>query len=220
MQFVRGRTSIPIPKVLDVWTREDGCVVMVMQWVEGQSLEAVWSKLNSADKQYMADQLTQHLKELRSLQQTTECMGWIGTYNKQPVSDALLSNKPCGPFTSYQEFSRFLVSRLAFMDSTEEGRAELDVVKNEVLKTPCRGVVFTHSDIVARNILVNDRNDIVAILDWEMAGWMPEQWEYLKAMWMGQYDLGWPEFVHMFLEPYDDDLRIHNEMCRLHGAPF
>ena len=79
---------------------------------------------------------------------------------------------------------------------------------------------ITHSDIVARNILVDDRGDVVAILDWEMAGWMPEQWEYVKAMWMGQYDEGWPEFVHLFLKPYDNDLRMHTEMCRLHGSPF
>jgi len=30
--------------------------------------------------------------------------------------------------------------------------------------------------------------------------------EYLKAMWMGQYDEGWPEFVHLFLKPYGNDL--------------
>ncbi|KAF8234361.1 hypothetical protein L208DRAFT_1262367, partial [Tricholoma matsutake] len=81
-------------------------------------------------------------------------------------------------------------------------------------------VVFTHSDIACSNILVNNHNDIMAILDWEMGGWMPEQWEYLKAMWMGQYDEGWPEFVCLFLEPYNNDLQIHNEMCRLHGSPF
>ena len=220
MRFVRTHTSIPIPEVVDVWTKEDGCVAMVMEWVEGQNLAVVWPRLLPADKLHVADQLKQYLNELRSLRQPTDFAGWIGTHDMQPISDSLLSNKPCGPFTSGQEFNQFLTSRLAFMESTDDGRAELEDVKNDVLKTPHRRVVFTHSDIVARNILVDDRNDVVAILDWEMAGWMPEQWEYLKAMWMGQYDEGWPEFVHLFLKPYGDDLRIHTEMCRLHGSPF
>ncbi|KAF8227646.1 hypothetical protein L208DRAFT_1096283, partial [Tricholoma matsutake] len=56
---------------------------------------------------------------------------------------------------------------------------------------PCCQVVFTHPDIAWCNILVNNHNDIVVILDWDVTGWMPEQWEYLKAMWMGQYDEGW-----------------------------
>jgi aminoglycoside phosphotransferase (APT) family kinase protein len=193
---------------------------MIMEWVEGESLHTVWPRLRSTDKSYVADQIKQHLDELRSLRQTTDVVGWIGTYDRQSLSDALLSNRPCGPFTSDQEFNQFLVSRLAFMESTDEGRAELEVLRNNVLTTPCRQVVFTHSDIVARNILVNNYSNIVAILDWEMAGWMPEQWEYLKTMWMGQYDEGWPEFVHLFLDPYDSDLQIHNEMCRLHGSPF
>ena len=191
-----------------------------MEWMEGQNIEVLWPHLSTPDKQQIADQLKKHLNQLRLLQQATELTGWIGTYDKQPFSDALLSNKLCGPFASYQEFNQFLVSRLAFMESSEEGQLELEVVRNDILKTPRPQIVFTHADIAPRNILVNDQCDVVAILDWEMAAWMPEQWEYLKAMWMGQYDDGWPEFVHMFLKPYSEDLRIHNEMCRMHGAPF
>jgi serine/threonine protein kinase len=220
MRFVRTHTSISIPEVLDAWIKEDGSLTMVMEWVEGQDLAIVWPKLRPADKQHVADQLKHYLNELHSLRQPTDFTGWIGTHDMQSIPDPLLSNKPCGPFNSGREFNQFLISRLAFMESTDEGRAELEVVKNDVLKTPHRRVVFTHSDIVARNILVDDRNDVVAILDWEMAGWMPEQWEYLKAMWMGQYDEGWPEFVCLFLESYGNDLRIHTEMCRLHGSPF
>ena len=38
---------------------------------------------------------------------------------------------------------------------------------------------FTHSDITPRNILVKD-GKITAIVDWEMAGWYPEYWEYTR----------------------------------------
>lgn len=42
-------------------------------------------------------------------------------------------------------------------------------------------VVFTHGDIAARNIIVRDGH-IVALLDWEFAGWCPEYWEYVFAL--------------------------------------
>jgi len=61
-----------------------------------------------------------------------------------------------------------------------EERAEFG---QEILGMPRRRVMFTHSDPMSRNILVNDDNIVVAILDCEMPGWMPEQWEYVKAMW-------------------------------------
>lgn len=41
--------------------------------------------------------------------------------------------------------------------------------------------VLTHSDLSPRNILIQ-RNQIVAIVDWEMAGFYPAYWEYVKAL--------------------------------------
>lgn len=48
--------------------------------------------------------------------------------------------------------------------------------------SPNHRIMFTHSDLTPRNILLDDRNDIVATLDWEMAGWRPEQCKYLKTI--------------------------------------
>jgi len=42
-------------------------------------------------------------------------------------------------------------------------------------------IVFTHGDIASRNILVRDGR-IVALLDWEFAGWCPDYWEYVFAL--------------------------------------
>ncbi|KAK3897337.1 hypothetical protein C8A05DRAFT_48007 [Staphylotrichum tortipilum] len=42
-------------------------------------------------------------------------------------------------------------------------------------------IVFSHGDIAARNIMVRDGH-IVALLDWEFSGWLPEYWEYVFAL--------------------------------------
>jgi hypothetical protein len=57
-------------------------------------------------------------------------------------------------------------------------------------------IVLTHGDLHPRNIMVsimpNDLSDkseatpgvfiVTGLLDWEMCGWYPEYWEYVKAL--------------------------------------
>ncbi len=42
--------------------------------------------------------------------------------------------------------------------------------------------VSTHGDIAPRNILVDESGRITGIIDWELAGWYPEYWEYANIM--------------------------------------
>ncbi|KAF5121146.1 hypothetical protein E5D57_013482 [Metarhizium anisopliae] len=49
-------------------------------------------------------------------------------------------------------------------------------------------LVPTHADLHPRNIMVDwdteegDNLHITAIIDWELAGWYPEYWEFVKAL--------------------------------------
>jgi aminoglycoside phosphotransferase len=44
-------------------------------------------------------------------------------------------------------------------------------------------IVFTHGDLKAHNILVNDHDGYLSgFLDWESRGWYPEYWEFTTAM--------------------------------------
>ena len=63
--------------------------------------------------------------------------------------------------------------------------------------------VLTHGDVSKRNIVVaekkksdslseGDRSFDVALVDWEMAGWLPEYWEYFCASLSFGY-LGWDD---------------------------
>lgn len=42
--------------------------------------------------------------------------------------------------------------------------------------------VFTHADAAPRNIVVNEKNTVTGILDWENAGWYPNYWEYAQIL--------------------------------------
>lgn len=65
-------------------------------------------------------------------------------------------------------------------------------------------ILFTHGDLDARNILV-ENGCVTGIVAWEQAGWYPEYWEYVKAMWgcTGTWESVWPLEVIKFVRPYD-----------------
>ena len=92
----------------------DACTIL-------QSFHAVSSwptaRLGCTDNSHVANQLIKHYQDeiIRSLlSQTTDVMG----------------------VDLSQEFNQFLVSRFEFMESSDEGRAELESLKNDVLAIP------------------------------------------------------------------------------------
>ncbi|KAL2128921.1 hypothetical protein VTI74DRAFT_8468 [Chaetomium olivicolor] len=63
--------------------------------------------------------------------------------------------------------------------------------------------VFTHGDIAPRNILVDKDSRILALLDWENAGWYPDYWEYANLMKLSG-DSDWKAWMgHTRPEPWD-----------------
>lgn len=54
-----------------------------------------------------------------------------------------------------------------------------------------------HCDLAPRNIIVND-GIIAGIIDWEMAGWLPEYWEYFQVYFSNFHRV--PEFGELFKE--------------------
>ena len=58
MKFVRANTSIPVPQVRNAY-RDDstGEVVIVMDYVEGESLDKAWEKYTNADRDLVISQL-------------------------------------------------------------------------------------------------------------------------------------------------------------------
>ena len=78
-------------------------------------------------------------------------------------------------------------------------------------------IVFTHGDMHLQNILVDVRGtntedaNVVAIIDWEMAAWMPEYWDSIK-MTHGQPDRDWYQFVRDAFPGYDKVLELDDEL--------
>jgi thiamine kinase-like enzyme len=78
--------------------------------------------------------------------------------------------------------------------------------------------VFTHGDLRPANIIVTSTSPakVVAIVDWEQAGWYPDYWEYCKAMYTTDYEGEWAKCISKFLDPHDTPLEAFDfYMCTL-----
>lgn len=73
-------------------------------------------------------------------------------------------------------------------------------------------IVFTHGDFYPRNIMVKDGH-VKAIIDWEMAGWYPEYWEFAKAFWLERFVNDWAPHLLSILTPYYLEHMLHEKLA-------
>ncbi|KAF3491081.1 uncharacterized protein GIQ15_00598 [Arthroderma uncinatum] len=197
MRFVRANTSIPVPEVYNVYTDEaTNRGIILMEYIEGCVLQDVWDELDQEQRQNIISQLKSFIEQLRSFK--GDFIGsFDGTYCEDPVFCAELGG--FGPYKTEQEFNDGLIRAMRLSgDSTW-----VDQVARFVKALPPHEIVLTHSDLAPRNILVRG-DKVVALLDWEMAGYYPEYWEYVKALYYPKWTSGWIKdaAIEKILKPY------------------
>lgn len=80
-------------------------------------------------------------------------------------------------------------------------------------------MVFTHCDLQSKNILVY-HGRLSALLDFEIAGFMPEWREYYIAWRAANEHDGWMEEVDRVLEPYPNENDAMNRLVEVRPVSF
>jgi hypothetical protein len=98
LDFVSQHTSIPVPRVLAAYTygpierEEEGVrdfdTYIFTEYVEGQSLDKVWTGLDNSTKSTIMDELKGYLVQLRAIPGGN----YIGSLEKGPVKDFILED--------------------------------------------------------------------------------------------------------------------------------
>ncbi|KAJ7601094.1 hypothetical protein C8J56DRAFT_718557, partial [Mycena floridula] len=96
----------------------------------------------------------------------------ICSLDGSPLRDPRIRNRHCGPFSSEKAFNDFRLSLVELYRHDSWSNDIITSIEHE-LRDGHR-IVFTHGDIRDCNILLDDNYQVVALIDWEMAGWMPE----------------------------------------------
>lgn len=181
MRYVAESTTIPLPRVHEIQTHDSGVMSILMDYIEGQTLQNAWSCMTSSQKMSVSQELHEYILQLRALRPE---------HGRRLIGeDIYIQHSAC--------FDEYLFSRTA-MSIPGVGR---DFVS---IKWPEDGVVFTHGDLAPRNILVDDHGHITAILDWEFAGWHPEWWETVRAYTFCNDVPGWTAYLSAVFPPDHD----------------
>ncbi|KAK4638138.1 hypothetical protein CLAFUW4_02320 [Fulvia fulva] len=198
MKFIAEHTSIPVPRVYCSFKHHDRAFIL-MERVDGEELPRAWGKLSGEARHKVLAQLKAMIQELRTLKPPPGT--GVESYTGGSLYDSRISHGPrFGPFRCMQDFHLWLREGLRPSEFPSRPKDDEwhDIEKMVAMQDgPWSPPVFTHGDLNPFNILVRD-DKVVAIIDWEFAGWYPNYWEYTSAWYGNITRTGWQdEFVRM-----------------------
>ncbi|KAK4497381.1 hypothetical protein PRZ48_011832 [Zasmidium cellare] len=199
MEFVRTNTSLPVPQVYHAFERASR-VYIVMQRIEAPNLATQWCRRSEASKNKVLEQLKTMFEELRGL----EAPKGVGVANVDlgPILDHRLPRQSqWGPYSCIQDFHKALVDDQDLAAVEDDSFSDLQELARFYHQQPWHHPVFTHGDLSSLNILC-EQDEVVGIIDWETAGWLPPYWEYVTAWNVNPQNAFWQEEVDKFLTPY------------------
>ncbi|KID82138.1 Protein kinase-like domain protein [Metarhizium guizhouense ARSEF 977] len=166
LRFIKEHTTIPVPEVISSdWDR------ITMEYIEGQTLKEAWPTLTLDQRSEILAQLRDYIAQMRRLGGI-----YLGRVDGQGVVVPSIFTRSGGPFRTMSELHDWLVRPPIRLEA--ESMYWHQITTHLGAEYP---IVFTHGDIAARNILVSGGR-IVALLDWEFAGWYPDYWDYVFAL--------------------------------------
>ena len=170
MNFVRKHTSIPVPEVFDEYDTPDGRHCIIMSHLPGTPLQEAWPNMPDESKNSIVEQLIRYIHELRQLKGES-----VSSASGSPTFIPLFGSPVDKVLHSPSEFHNLLTSSVAHTIP----KFYVALIRSRFDDNS--RLVFTHADLVDRNILVQEGR-ITGILDWGWAGFYPEHWEFVQFM--------------------------------------
>ena len=226
MLFVSRQTKVPVPHVYAIYTdTESKSNYIVMEYIEGQTLEFEWGLLSEKQKEDISGQLRGYMDQLRSIPSP----GYYGSIGGRGLLDCIFwtgddaGTELNGPFDTEDEFNeamrnKYIYNELSLQKAEFYGRAFPVVFKGH-------DPVYTHGDFQRKNIMIKripyagPQDDLpdcqgqtssmmlekdtftLTVVDWEDAGWYPTYWESAMALTAcARWNDDWHKWVGKSLE--------------------
>ncbi len=168
------------------------------------TLNKAWNRLSDAERAEISNQLRDYLNQLRAIKGS-----YIGGFGRTPAVDERLSSEEGGPFECEAEWNDFLLEGLI--------RSCPPILRSMIhsqLRTD-HEIVLTHGDMHPSNIIVRDGR-IVALIDWENAGFYPEYLELIKPLRGPNWQVGYYHaLLDIFPRRYDAEYLVDQFISRL-----
>lgn len=189
--------DVPAPQLYSMY-RDGNQLFLVMQRISGKRLDLVWDSFTNSEKDLLTEELRRAFVALRAAE-TPWPKDFFGGSDGGSVRHWLFYDQKggkdhLGPFVDEAAFVKGLTGNYRAL-CERNGHALYKVQfweqhLSEMLRS--HRPVLTHGDLHKRNVLVVEKEDKselnggqrkleVVLLDWEMAGWLPEFWEYFTT---------------------------------------
>ncbi|KAF8885584.1 kinase-like domain-containing protein [Gymnopilus junonius] len=199
MRFLSSHTSIPIPRVW-ITFGWGGYHYIFMERLQGAVLEDVWDRLSEDLRGAVANQIKGYVTQLRALPPPPGLKSICSIQGGPVWCFRLNFDGKTGPFRDEEHMNL----QLRHLKSLQDFTPIVQTV--HARKHP---LVFTHNDLFPRNIMIEEKTGkIIAILDWESAGWFPDYWEYCKCINWGAWRVEqkyWKDWVPRMIPVYAEE---------------
>ncbi|EEP81733.1 predicted protein [Uncinocarpus reesii 1704] len=202
-------TTIVTPQLIAAYILEDVCYI-IMSYEEGAVLSDLWERTTQEQQDKIVSQLRDAVNQMRAIK--GDYIGGIGHVACQdPIFDAGWAPQGCvyGPYESEEAFNEGIVKAMEdrFAPKPGEQASTSSIPVSEYLTRQTlrslkgHEIVFAHGDLSPDNIIVRPDYTIV-IVDWGLAGFWPEYWEYFRATVTIPITEDWDLVVEKFVPPY------------------
>lgn len=212
LHLASTRTTIATPTLLSAYILDDVGYI-VMSFEAGEPLEQYWERVSEAEQNRILDTLRDYVNQMRGISGE-----FIGGLDRSPCRDGIFdagygdySRYRYGPYQSEESFNEGIIQALRDRLPPEVLNHEHDIESNfwngeYMLYQTVRGlknhrIVFTHADLHPGNIIVRTDGTVV-LLDWGLAGFWPEYWEFYRAMHTPHWRASWDRMVEKFIPPF------------------
>ncbi|KAL4994376.1 kinase-like domain-containing protein [Aspergillus recurvatus] len=208
MKFVAANSNVPIPKVYDHFVDpETQKRYIIMDYIPGTDLQKLAPCLAEDQKKTVSKRIREALDELRRI----PSQGYFGNLNRTPYYEGILSTLDhdpsiSGPFDNEEKLNQGLLKCLGQRESPHYVR-----LLREPIQRTFRGhrAVFTHADLQPKNVMVEQNGECadgspdyrITVLDWSLAGWYPEYWDYCNST---VYCQGKPDWLELVPDIFDE----------------
>jgi hypothetical protein len=212
-RYAAANTTIPLPRLFRVHRYRDLWALEMQFFRNCDILQVCWRHYSLTQKEAIVNEISGFIAQLRRLEPPHS--NRVSSTDGNACRDIRIgSAQRCGPFDDIAAFHKCVRGGVP-----DEHMAK--IFGDEVAEVHQRDykIRFTHGDLSAQNILVRDAK-VVAIIDWECAGWYPEYWEYTKAHYNSVF---LPEFYEMLrqkIDRYDDELKAERILWRRMDQPL
>lgn len=213
LRYVAANTTIPIPKVYHSH-RWHGKLAIEMEYFKGcETLWGCWRSLSQTQKDDVVNAIASYVEQLQNLEPQDKYK--ISSTDGGPCRSIRVGcSKLFGPFENSRDFHQVVRFGFTIEQAGKVFGEQVAKVHDREYQTR-----FTHGDLGVQNILMRD-GAIVALLDWECAGWYPEYWEYTCAQYNRVYAMEFYDMLDRKVKRYDSELEAEETLWRLYDQPL